>query len=206
MLRAGKLASLARADVAQPDEARKVAEHALNESARAALLGDRVALRAFLRVVEPIVRRVCGGVMGRNSPDIEDAIQDSLIDVARGLQHFRFECSAAHYVTKIALRRAIGSRRRAQARWKQHATLDIDSLAAANSEGALDARADRLRNLLDELNEAQATALLLRVLMGHSIDEISDITGVSVNTVKTRLRLGKIQLRRWLKRRGEHRE
>ena len=60
-----------------------------------------------------------------------------------------------------------------------------------------------MRNLLDDLNESQATVLLLRLMLGHSINEIACITGVPANTVKTRLRLGKNQLRRWLERKGE---
>ena len=66
-----------------------------------------------------------------------------------------------------------------------------------------EARADLVRNLLDELNQEQANVLRLRLMLGHSIGEIACITGVSQNTVKTRLRLGKIQLRRWLERSGE---
>ena len=70
---------------------------------------------------------------------------------------------------------------------------------------AQEARADLVRNLLDALNEEQAKALLLYVMLGHSTEEIAVITGVSANTVKTRLRLGKEQLRRWLERSGEAR-
>ena len=128
-----------------------------------------------------------------------------MIDVARALPQFRFEGSVSHYVTKISMRRAIASRQRAKARSEQQTTLDPSSLPAASFDGALEARADLVRNLLDDLNEAQAKALLLRFMLGHSIDEIASITGVSVNTVKTRLRLAKNQLRRWLERSGEGR-
>jgi RNA polymerase sigma-70 factor (ECF subfamily) len=68
-----------------------------------------------------------------------------------------------------------------------------------------DARADLLQNLLDDLNKEQANVLRLRLLLGHSIDEIAGITGVSQNTVKTRLQRGKNQMRRWLERLGEGR-
>jgi len=193
MLRASKAA--APLDV-QPD---------LDDRARAALGGDAPALREFLRAIAPIVRRVCRGVMGNESPDLEDAVQDCLLDVARSLPQFRFEGSVSHYVTKIAMRRAIASRQRARAQSKQHAALDASSAPIASFDGALEARADLVRNLLDELNETQAKALLLRIMLGHSIDEIASMTGVSANTVKTRLRLAKEQLRRWLERSGERR-
>lgn len=202
MLRATKAPPLEVVEGGLGSEADAAAKQAeLDDRARAALGGDQTALREFLRAVAPIVRRACRGVMGRDNPELEDAIQDCLIDVARSLPQFRFEGSAAHYVTKIAMRRAIATRDRARAREKQQATLEPSDLPGPTPA----AHADLVRNLLDDLNEAQAKALLMRIMLGHSIDEIATMTGVSVNTVKTRLRLAKLQLRRWLQRRGEGR-
>jgi len=202
MLRATKAPPLEVVEGGLGSEADAAAKQAeLDDRARAALGGDPSALREFLRAVAPIVRRACRGVMGRDNPELEDAIQDCLIDVARSLPQFRFEGSAAHYVTKIAMRRAIATRDRARAREKQQATLEASDLPGPTPA----AHADLVRNLLDDLNEAQARALLMRIMLGHSIDEIATMTGVSVNTVKTRLRLAKLQLRRWLQRRGEGR-
>ena len=185
------------------DRAAKDSE--LDQRARDALGGDPSALREFLRAVAPTVRRICRGVMSRDNPELEDAIQDCLIDIARSLQHFRFEGSASHYVAKIALRRAIGCRDRARARAKQHAALEPSHIPVAAVEGASGVHAELLQSLLDDLNEAQAQALIMRTMLGHSIEEIASMTGVSVNTVKTRLRLAKIQLRRWIERSGEGR-
>jgi len=200
MLRATKSASLEAVDgVGAANEAE------LDARARAALGGDPSALRDFLRAVAPIVRRVCRGVMGRDNPELEDAIQDCLIDVARSLTQFRFEGSAAHYVTKIAMRRAIASRDRARERAKQQATLEASDLPDASVDRSPSAHAELVSNLLDDLNEAQAKALLMHIMLGHSIDEIAGMTGVSANTVKTRLRLAKERLRRWMRRRGEGR-
>jgi RNA polymerase sigma factor (sigma-70 family) len=206
MLRLIKAAAPGDVEGAQQTEARDLAkETELDDCARAALGGDPPALRSFLGAVVPIVRRVCCGVMGRDNPELEDAIQDCLIDVARALPQFRFEGTASHYVTKIAMRRAIACRQRARAHLQQRSTLEPSSLPATKFDPALEARSDLVRNLLDALNEEQAKALLLYVMLGHSTEEIAIITGVSVNTVKTRLRLGKEQLRRWLERSGEGR-
>jgi RNA polymerase sigma-70 factor (ECF subfamily) len=203
----GMFRAVARAGgaAAPSNDARTAAEAALNDLARAGLGGDQLALRDFLRGVAPIVRRICRGIMGRDHSELEDAIQDCLVDVARALPQFRFESSVTHYVTKIAMRRAIASRQRARDRSKQHAALDPSALPMASAEAMPDARSNLVRSLLEDLNEDQATALLLRVMLGHSIEEIASITGVSVNTVKTRLRLGKNQLRYWLERKGERR-
>jgi RNA polymerase sigma-70 factor (ECF subfamily) len=103
------------------------------------------------------------------------------------------------------MRRAIACRQRARAQSQQRSTLEPAALAATTFDPALEARANLVRSLLDALNEEQAKALLLHVMLGHSTEEIAIMTGVSVNTVKTRLRLGKEQLRRLLKRNGEGR-
>jgi RNA polymerase sigma-70 factor (ECF subfamily) len=204
MLRLIKAAALGEVEGAAETEAQDLtAETELDDRARAALDGDPPALRNFLGAVAPIVRRVCHGVMGRGNPELEDAVQDCLIDIARALPQFRFEGRASHYVTKIAMRRAIACRQRARDRSKQHSAIDPSALQATTFDPAQDARADLVRNLLDALNEEQAKALLLHVMLGHSTEEIANITGVSVNTVKTRLRMGKEQLRRWLERSGE---
>jgi len=199
----GAVESEARGPSGAPDRAAK--EAALDQRAREALDGDPSALREFLRAVAPLVRRICRGVMNRDNPELEDAIQDCLIDIARSLPQFRFEGSATHYVTKIALRRAIACRDRARARAKQHAALEPSHVPVAIGEGAAGAHRELLRSLLDDLNEAQAEALIMRTMLGHSIEEIAGMTGVSVNTVKTRLRLAKVQLRRWIEKSGEGR-
>jgi RNA polymerase sigma factor (sigma-70 family) len=177
----------------------------LNDLARAALAGDPLPMREFLNAITPLVCTVCRGVMGRKNPDLEDAIQDCLVDVALALPQFRFESDIAHYVTKISLRRAIAIRQRARDRTLRLTTMDAHDLPPVVVDSGNEARADLLRNLLDDLNKEQANVLRLRLMLGHSIDEIAGITGVSQNTVKTRLRLGKIQMRRWLERLGEGR-
>jgi len=175
----------------------------LNDLARTALLGDPLLVRQFLGAITPLVCTVCRGVLGRQHPDLEDAIQDCLVEVVRALPQFRFECDAKHYVTKVVLRKAISARQRARERSTRLATMDAHDLSLVSVDDGTEARADLVRNLLDELNKDQANVLRLRLMLGHSIEEIAGITGVSQNTVKTRLRLGKIQLRRWLERRGE---
>jgi RNA polymerase sigma-70 factor, ECF subfamily len=202
------MSSSAQADPREEEETTRTEDcrplgSGLNDLARTALLGDAFAVRQFLSAITPLVCSLCRGVLGRHNPDLEDAIQDCLVDVVRALPQFRFESDVTHYVTKIALRRAIAARQRARTQSTRLATLDARDLSISKSDEGTEARADLVRNLLDELNKEQANVLRLRLMLGHSIGEIACITGVSLNTVKSRLRLGKVQLRRWLERRGE---
>jgi RNA polymerase sigma-70 factor, ECF subfamily len=187
----------------EPSAVEQRADGKLNDLARAALQGDALPVRQFLGAITPLVCTVCRGVMGRQNPDLEDAIQDCLVEVVSALPQFRFESDVRHYVTKITLRRAIAVRQRARDREERLATIDTHDLSQPSVDDGNELRADLVRNLLDDLNKEQADVLRLRLMLGHSINEIAGITGVSPNTVKTRLRLGKTQLRRSLKLRGE---
>jgi RNA polymerase sigma-70 factor (ECF subfamily) len=183
--------------------ANAVADDKLNENARKAVQGNHFALRQFLREVAPRVRSICRGIMGRDHAELEDAIQDCLVDVVRALPQFRFEADVSHYVTKIVMRRAIGLRQRSRARVQRHAAMNSCAIPVMTLDDGIEARANLVRSLLDDLGEPQSTVLRLRLMLGHSIGEIASITGVSVNTVKTRLRLGKNYLRQQLERSGE---
>jgi RNA polymerase sigma factor (sigma-70 family) len=202
MSSSGQAGSLPNAETTRNEE---LGPRELNALARAALAGEAHPMRQFLNAVTPLVCTICRGVMGRQNPDFEDAVQDCLVDVARALPRFRFESDVGHYVTKVVVRRAISVRQRTRAQASRITTMDAHDLPPVVVDNGNEARADLLRNLLDDLNKEQANVLRLRLMLGHSINEIAGITGVSQNTVKTRLRLAKTQMRRWLERLGEGR-
>jgi RNA polymerase sigma factor (sigma-70 family) len=172
----------------------------LNALAKSAIDGAPDAVRSFLHAISPTIRRTCRGVLGAGHPDLEDAIQDCLVDVNRALPRYRFEGHPLHYVTKIAIRRAIALRRRGVARTRQLGRLEIlqDEAPVGDPRGGEVERSEIVREVVRRLNPQQAEALLLRVVLGFSVDEIASISGAPVNTVKTRLRLAKNALRRFL--------
>jgi RNA polymerase sigma-70 factor (ECF subfamily) len=184
-------------------ETEVAAESELNRLAKLCLGGASGPMRDLLHAIAPLVRSVCRGAMGRDNPELEDAIQESLVDAVRALPRFRFESDLSHYVARIALRKAVAVRQRERARRGPVVDVDPRQVAVASFGDAMEMRAQLVRNLLDDLKKEQATALRMRLILGHSIEEIARATGVSVNTVKTRLRLGKDQLRRRLERNGE---
>jgi RNA polymerase sigma-70 factor (ECF subfamily) len=184
-------------------DAGTAASEKLNDYARQALRGNDFALRQFLQAITPQVRGICRRIMGRENTELEDAIQECVIDVARALPQFRFEADVSHYVTKIAARRASDVAQRSRTRSQRYAAIDSCAIPVMTFDDGLEARANLVRHLLDKLGEPQSTVLRLRLMLGHSTAEIARITGVSVNTVKTRLRLGKVFLRRQLEKSGE---
>lgn len=190
-----------RGVAAGPSEAGSQADALLmaHLGARAAA-GDVVAIHALLRAVTPALTRVVVGVLGAADPNLDDVVQQSLIALQRALPAFRGECHPAGYAARIGLRTALRARRRQKLELFRHdlfARLDQPIGSAARSpEAEADQRRHVLRNLLEELPEEQADALALRVVLGFSLEEVAQATGVPVNTVRSRVRLAKEALRR----------
>jgi RNA polymerase sigma factor (sigma-70 family) len=75
---------------------------------------------------------------------------------------------------------------------------DADLLPANDSTSSLSEasrRMDLLRTLLDEIPAEQAEALCMRTMLGWSLEEIAQVSGAPLNTVRSRLRLAKEALR-----------
>jgi RNA polymerase sigma-70 factor (ECF subfamily) len=73
-----------------------------------------------------------------------------------------------------------------------------DELPVADANVGEIERAEVMRDLIRRVRPIQAETLVMRVVLGFTVEEIALATDVSVNTVKTRLRLGKKALRKLL--------
>ena len=174
----------------------------LERLAQAAQRRDPTALRELLHAVAPQVLGAARAILGAGAADLEDVAQESMIAFFHALPAFRGESSVGHYACRIAARIAIAARRRerqANQRLDEMgrvsappgalmSSLDADALAAR--------RRELLRSLLADIPEEQAESLALRVVMGYSMQEVADATGVPLNTVRSRLRLAKEALRK----------
>ena len=171
----------------------------LRELVAAAGNGDPASVRRVLGRVAPSVQRVVRAVLGPTSRQVkghdEDVTQEALLAVVHALGSFRGECGFLHYACRIAARVAVAARR---TRAAQVETLDLDSaleLPVPGDDPEAPRRRALLRALLDELPEAQAETLVLRVMLGYSMAEVAEATSVPLNTARSRLRLAKEALR-----------
>jgi RNA polymerase sigma-70 factor (ECF subfamily) len=171
--------------------------------AREAGAGSGAAVRSLVQTLAPAVLGVVRVVLGATSPDVEDVTQEALVAFVRSLPSFRGESSVAHYARQIAVKRATDALRSARRRVRTSEEPD-ESIADASRgpEGAAVAERERRlwRRLLAELPAPQAEALALRVVLGHSIEEIAAATGAPAETVRSRLRLAKGTLRERISR------
>jgi len=186
----------------EADGLRPTRSHPLRGIAAAAARGDRAAQRTLLIETGSALLRTVRAVLGSGSPEIEDVLQEAMTAVHLALPGFRGECTTMHFVCRIAVQTAMNARRRGRTRARHLATTDDAELAELSRDDVSPAelvaagrRRSALRRLLGELPEAQAEVLALHTVLGYTVDETARVTGVPVNTVRSRLRAALSALR-----------
>jgi len=152
------------------------------------LLFDRYA-----RIVYSIALRVL-----HDPSEAEDVMQEVLMQVWRGAQSFIVgRGSLGGWLAVVARNRAIDVLRR------RHPSDPIDEVTLPASidlakQAERNTLMERLRAIMQELPPEQQKSLQLAFFEGLSHSEIADKTGDPLGTVKTRIRLALISLRKAL--------
>lgn len=172
--------------------------------ARLAAAGDLQAIGRLLRLVAPVVTRSVRLVLGPDRPDAEDVVQQTLLAFVQALAGFRGDCHPAGFASRIAVNLSLTARRKQRdlrlTFFDPSALSDRSPLwgtEATDHELAI-YRQRFLHDLLVRLPVEQAEVLSLHVIVGHSLSEIAAAMSTPVGTVKSRLRLAKESLRRYL--------
>ncbi len=145
--------------------------------------------------------------------DAPDITQDVFIKIFRGIRSFHGDSSLRTWIYRIALREASNQRRwwsrhrgrevtieaQAGADDQHHAVCLKDTLAD-DHESPFEAAAHeeiraRVESELRQLPEPFRTVVILRDLEGLAYDEIAEIMGAQLGTVKSRLVRGRAMLR-----------
>jgi RNA polymerase sigma-70 factor (ECF subfamily) len=154
--------------------------------------GDSVATDALLRLHYDSVRAVCHRIVV-NKADAEDATQHALISIVRALPGFDGRAKFSTWVYRIATNAALDEVRRIR---RRPTPTDIDAtfvLPVADATGAVEAQMD-VAQALALLPEEYRTTLVLRHVADLDYEEIAEIQGVPVGTVRSRLARGRTQL------------
>jgi RNA polymerase sigma-70 factor (ECF subfamily) len=174
-----------------------VSEDPLAPLVARARTGDRSAIHALLVAIGPSLLRVARQVLGPGHPEVPDVAQEAALGVLRGLETFRGECSMQHFACRVAVLTGMNARRRERSQRFKAEQLGELELAAGSAGSSPEHRvlaqraADALRALLDELPPAQAEVLCLHHMLGLTALEIAALAGAPLETVRSRLRLGR---------------
>jgi len=158
-----------------------------------------------------LVRRVIGQVrsrarvLARNMADADDAAQTAIVEILRSAANFRGDGSLAGWCERITVRTTLRlQRKRDRASGPIDAAVRPDDVATTTSaEPSLSdgIPGGDVERFLLELSDERYQALVLRHVLDHSIEEIAEQTGVSVNTVKDRLRMARQLVRQSIRQR-----
>ncbi len=163
----------------------------------AAQAGDRAALDTLLRRHYDRVHAVCRRITGSGS-DADDAAQEAMIGIVRGLRKFDGRSAFATWVYRIATNAALDELRRRRRRPPLHAVEDEGGreLVDATAERQVDAVAERaaLDAALSGLTDDFKAAVVLRDVADLDYAEIAEILEIPVGTVKSRIARGRMQL------------
>ena len=129
----------------------------------------------------------------RDKSIAEDVVQEALLRAWCSLDNLRQDAAAKLWLMTII--------RRENARYfarKQPETVDIDNLSASQSAILAktdDSDTDSMMQAVFELPDDYREPLVLQVLIGHSTQEIAEITGISQGAVLTRLHRARKRLK-----------
>ena len=166
--------------------------------------GDRQALEDLLSRHQRRVYRF-GLKMCRDPEDAKDVLQETLLAVARTVKDFRGASSVSTWLYTIARSFCIKKRRRPRSAPVAELSLETDRPAAAASLPDASPAPDRLvedhetRSALDaalaSLSAPHREVIVLRDVEGLSAGEVAEVTGLSVDAVKSRLHRARAVLR-----------
>jgi RNA polymerase sigma-70 factor (ECF subfamily) len=162
---------------------------------QAAADGDRGAVHELLTELLPRVRNLIRYLL-RGDGEVDDMAQEALIAIARGLPGYRGEGKLTSWSDRIVVRTVFAELRRDR---KHHAERDVGAdLSLVSHPGSPPDRYAERRGrveLLDRLPEDQRRALVLHHVVGFSVAEVARELDVPLETVRSRLRLGKARFR-----------
>ena len=137
-------------------------------------------------------------ILGEES-SAEDALQETLLNVYRGISRFRGDSKVSTWISRITINVCLGMLRKAKN--KQYVELEDDSAEdlPADPTPFIDplahasmAELKRLvRTAFERMTGKQEIVVRLHDMEGHTIQEVAEIVGCPVGTIKSRLFYGR---------------
>ena len=171
---------------------RSDADEALSTLVTGAVGGDPAATETLVSLVYELsfVRGAIGRVLF-DRQDAEDALQETMLNLTRSLSTFDQSRSFIAWACRIAHNKAVDVIRR-----QRSSSIDLtkrDDLFEAERFSSTLARRVDLHQVLAHLPPKLEEVVRLRDLEHHSYQEIADLTGAKLNTVRSRLARGRAQ-------------
>jgi RNA polymerase sigma factor (sigma-70 family) len=145
--------------------------------------GDREALNELLSELRPFVVRTARLVVGSGSWAAEDAAQEALLDISRGIGRLRDPTAVRAWALRVVVRRALRVARRERLLRVRNLPVHDGLQEPAPGVG----RQAALKQAFDSLPPRLRATAVLRLQAGLSENETANALGCSVGAVKSNL-------------------
>ncbi len=151
----------------------------------------------FKRIIAPLrprLHRYCARMTG-SVIDGEDVVQDALLKALEAFPQSGPLTNPEAWLFRIAHNAALDHLRRRARHEATHADEDLDMIAApADVVHDRQVTAASLRTFM-RLPVAQRSAVILRDVLGYSVEEVCEVMGGSIPAIKGALQRGRLRLR-----------
>src|ERR1700710_1955553 len=174
-----------------------------HRSSEEAQLVRRVQARdelAFREIVDRYQAKVFSIIYGilRNRNDAEDIAQQVFSKIYFSIKNFDFRSSLLTWIYKITVNECYDYLRKKRVRKLVYESdfSEEDAQRMQNTDAAIDqhpavdtklAQRDLIGKLMSKLSSEDRSLLLLKEVEGHSVEELSQMTGMNENTIKVKL-------------------
>lgn len=156
--------------------------------------GDGAALEEILRRYQPTIHAVCSRiVIDRGGAD--DATQEALLAVARGIRRFDGRSALSTWIYRIATNAALDEVRRVARRPRPVSRPEDHTVPSTPGPEHAHAARDEIERALGTLDPEIRATMALRHLSGLEYSEIARLMSVPIGTVRSRLARGREALR-----------
>ena len=170
----------------------------LETLASAAAAGDETALHTLLSAIRPEVLRVCARFLPYRE-DAEEACQDTLLAVARGIGQFQGRSAFRTWLHRLAANRARSTYQVLRHRFTAEAAgVPLPDRPDPQRTSVVAGTRLDLLDALEGLSPEYAEAATLRDVLGLSYGEIAALLDVPEGTVKSRIHEARRRLRQRL--------
>jgi RNA polymerase sigma-70 factor (ECF subfamily) len=155
--------------------------------------GDEAAFNELFRAYRSLVWGVLHHLMPHD-PELEDVVQQAFVEVFRSLDSFEGRSKLSSWVARVALHVGYHHLRRKKSRPHDYeAERSLPEIVDPSPHGDPEAAAERreaiarVYAILATLPEKKRTVFILNDLQGLAQEEVAEIVGTNIATVRTRL-------------------
>ena len=172
---------------------------------RRAQKGDQKAFEALVTPYEAMIWRVCWHYTG-HTEDARDCAQEALLKAWRSIGAYRRDCALESWLYRICASVCLDflrARKRTQTEPLEEDFDQPDPVPPPDEQAMQRQQREELRRAISQLPDDMRTVLLLYALEKKRYEEIAEITGTAVGTVKSRLSRARDRLQEILSEREQ---